>query len=370
MKLTVLQEDLHRALSLASRFTTSRAQLPVLANVLLSTEDHRLRLSATNLEMSVSLWLGTKTEKEGATTLPAKEIAEFISYLSPGKITLESQGESGLKVISPQSSSTFSTISAADFPQIPVPDPSKTFTLDLDTFAKDVEQVALSAATDDTRPVLTAVLWEFSSDSYQMVAADGYRLSLKKSALKNPALAPKQSFLVPVRILQELVRSLKGSEKLQIGLTKDAHQVVFALPDLHFVSRLIEGDFPDYQRILPADYKVKLVLDKEELLQAVRLASVFARESANVVRFSVAVDSLTLSANSPSVGENQVKVPAKVDGETMEIAFNYKFVLDYLSICEADTVEIRFTESLSPGLFLDAKDPAFTHLIMPVRLPE
>lgn len=371
MQLSLLQEDLHQALALVSRFTATRAQLPVLGNVLFSAKDHVLTLSATNLEMAVSVTIGAKVESPGEITIPAKEVAEFVSYLSPGKVDLVSKGEGGVLVTSFKTESVFAAIPATDFPKLPEIQPDLLFSLKLDNLSEDIEQTAFAAAVDDTRPVLTGVRWEFTGEGYKLVATDGYRLSLKQRTFPE-SVKKDQLFLIPVRLLQELIRYTSTGKEASIGLTKDKHQVVFQLSGITFFSRLIEGDFPDYQRIVPGDPKLTVTVDKADFLQVVRQASVFARQSANVVRFKVDTDTLTLSANSPSVGENKTMLSARVEGEekVFEIAFNYKFILDFLAICTADTLELRFTDSLAPGVFHDAKNPHFLHLIMPVRLQD
>jgi len=374
MKISLLQENLNTALGHVSRFVSSKTQLPILSNILLSTDNGRLRLSATNLELGINYWLGAKIDQEGSITVPAKEITEFVSYLPTGKIDLNLNQNNLLTLTSPKAESSFTTTLSVDYPVIPSINPDTSFELDLSVLSQAISQIAYSAAFDDTRPVLTSILCQFTPENLKLVATDGFRLSLKEIKLVNPIKFKKGvdnlTFLIPAKSLIEVTRLAKNTKTIRIGLTSDEHQVVFVLDDLEIVSRLIEGDYPDYKRIIPDSYSTKVTLDREELLQAIKIASVFARESANVVRFSVKTGSVELTANAPQIGQNKASVEAKIEGEPLEIAFNFKFVSDFLSGSKGSEVIIELNESLSPGFFHDQTEPHLIHIIMPVRLQD
>ena len=374
MKLSLLQENLNTALSSVSRFVSLKSQLPILSHILFNTDAGRLKLSATNLELGINYWIGAKIDQEGTFAIPAKEITEFVSYLSAGKIDLSLNSQSLLEISSPKAQSTFTTSTPSDFPTLPSLDEKTAIELDLNVLSETISQVAFAAATDDSRPVLTAVLCKFTPESLNLVATDGFRLSLKEIKLVNPIKLPGDQdslvLLIPSRSLQEITKLAKSSAKLKFGLSNDSHQLIFVLEDLELVSRLIEGDYPDYMRIVPSSFSTKIHLDKSEFSQAIKIASVFARESANVVKISIKSSTIEVSANAAQVGQNKVTVDAKVEGESLEIAFNYKFISDYLSICQGDEVIIELNEPLTPGLFHDSKDPHFTHIIMPVRIQD
>jgi DNA polymerase-3 subunit beta len=374
MKLSLLQENLNIALSSVSRFVALKAQLPILSNILFTTDSGRLKLSATNLELGINYWLGAKISDEGSFTIPAKEITEFVSYLPTGKLDLELNPQSLLEVSSAKAQSTFTTIPSADFPVLPPLNDQTSLEIDLNVLSDTISQVAFAAATDDSRPVLTAVLCRFTPDSLSLVATDGFRLSLKEIKLVNPITLPKGqdnlAFLIPSRSLMEVAKLAKSTKKLKFGLSADAHQLIFVLEDLELVSRLIEGDYPDYQRIIPESFTTKVHLDKTEFSQAVKIASVFARESANVVKLSVKSSSVDVSANATQIGQNKATVDARVEGEPLEIAFNYKFISDFLASCKGNEVVVELNEPLTPGLFHDEVDPHFTHIIMPVRIQD
>lgn len=375
MKLSLLQENLNSALQNVSRFTATHSQLPILSNILFSTDSGRLKLSATNLELGINYWLGAKIDTEGQFTLPTHEITEYVSYLPPGKVDLDLDDHSLLHLVSPKSQSSFTTAPPADFPVIPSLDSNTSFELDLSLISRAISQVTFAAATDDSRPVLTAVLCLFQSDSLTLVATDGFRLSVKNINLTSPLQLKDNStsaleYLIPARSLSEVIKLAKTTPKIRLGPTADNHQIVFVLDDVELVSRLVEGQFPDYQRIIPTGFTTKITLDRDEFTQSIKIASVFARQSANVVRFKIKKTSLELSANAPQIGQNQVTLDCQLEGEPLEIAFNYKFVTDFLAASQGKDIVLELNEPLTPGIFRDSSDLAFTHIIMPVRLQD
>ena len=371
MKLSLLQENLNTALSNVSRFVSSKNQLPILNNILLSTDNGRLKLSATNLELSINYWIGAKIEEEGSLTISSKEIVEFVSYLSSGKLELDQKGDSVLSLKSDKAESTFTITPSSDYPEFSKLDPETSFELDLNVLTQAISQIAFSAAIDDSRPVLTSILCNFSSEKLIIVATDGFRLSFKEIIFENPInLKQDYTFLIPAKSLLEVTKLAKNTPKIKIGLTSDQHQVVFVLEDVEIVSRLIEGEYPPYQRIIPESFTTKIFINKDEFLQSVKMASVFAKESANVVRLSIKNNSIELTANAPQIGQNKINVEAKTEGNNLEIAFNYKFLIDFLNVCKSQEITIQLNESLTPALFSDQSDPNFSHIIMPVRLQD
>ncbi|MFA6250913.1 MAG: DNA polymerase III subunit beta [Candidatus Shapirobacteria bacterium] len=373
MKLSLLQENFNTALASVSRFISAKSQLPILSNILLSTDSGRLKLSATNLELGINYWIGSKITTEGGLTVPAKEITEFVSYLPPGRIDLELDSQNLLHLATSKAQSTFTTIPPSDYPSLPGINPDTAFDLDLSILNQAVAQVTAAAAADDTRPVLTAVLFQLTPNALSLVATDGFRLSQKLIRLVNPVDLHQEQplvFLIPSRSLVEVTKLARSSKTVKMGLTPDGHQLVFVLDDLELVSRLIEGDYPNYQRIIPESFATKIFVNKSEFSQSIKIASVFAKESANVVKFNVKPSSVELTANAPQLGQNQASFEARVEGEPLQIAFNYKFVSEFLSVCKGDEIVIELNESLTPGFFHDQSDPEFVHIIMPVRLQD
>jgi len=373
MKLSLLQENLNLALTNVSRFVSTKAQLPILNNILISTDEGRIKLSATNLDLGINYWIGGKIEEEGSVTIPAHEITEFISYLSSGKIDI-SLNNNLLNIKSNKTESDFATTPAADFPELPKFDPKKSFDLDIALLNNSVSQIAFSAATDDTRPVLTGILCQFTQENLSLVSTDGFRLSQKNIKLVNPITLPegkeKLSFLIPARSLTEVTKLAKNNTKLQISVVRDDHQIMFVLDDIELLSSVLDGQYPDYQKIIPENFSTNIFINREEFSQAIKIASVFAKESANVVKLKIQNNSIEITANAPQKGKNKIEVDARIEGEGLEIAFNYKFVSDFLNICKGKELVIKLNESLTPGLFQDQSDPAFTHIIMPVRIQD
>ncbi|MBL7078516.1 DNA polymerase III subunit beta [Candidatus Shapirobacteria bacterium] len=372
MKIEVLQEELNKALNIVNRFVDSRPQLPILTNILFEVRNKKLKLSATNLNLGINLWLGGKVEKEGEIAVPAREITEFISYLNPGPLSLELNNNQ-LVVASVANKATFVGIKPEEFPAIPQLPKENVFTLEAKALNEAVVQVGFSAALDETRPVLAGVYWQFAGKEYQMVATDGYRLSLKKVELPKAVLAGKKKtiFLLPARSLSEVARLMAG-DLLKVGLTKDENQVVFGFEQVQISSRLLEGEFPEYEKIIPTAVKTKVWVDKNDLHSAIKAASVFAREAANIVILDISKKEIVIKADAPQMGENQSSVPVKVEGEPLKIAFNFKFLLDFINAVssEENNLILELTEPLSPALFKVEGDDSWLHVIMPVRLEE
>ncbi len=367
MNVKILQENLAYGLNLAERFISPRPQLPILNNFLFTTDQGKLKISATNLDLGIILWLGGVVEKEGSLAIPAHEITEFVSFLPAGEISLEGE-TTNLKIISSKAEAIFTGANPQDFPQIPQGEEKTSFSLNCQQLSLAVSQVSFAATIDEARPVLEGILWRFDNQGYQMVATDGYRLSLKKIKEKFPFFEKEISFLVPGRSLVELVR-LVQEEQLKVSWDKQQSQLVFILPNLRLSSRLLSGDFPDYQRIIPQETKIEAFVDKEELLSAIKIASVFARQAANVIILHFNNDQLEIKTEAAQVGQNKTVIPARFQGEEIKIAFNYRFLLDFLNSIDKNQAEvvIKINDPLSPVLFAVNNDPSLVHLIMPIR---
>lgn len=369
MKLKVLQENLSNALTITSRFSSNRAQLPVLANILLTCKKNKLLISATNLENSISISIGAKVQKEGELTVPARVITDLVTNLQTGQVELTSEKER-LKINSQNFSSEISGMNSSDFPQIPQSIGKGSFTLPKEDFIESLSKVLFSVSTDETRPVLTGVLFIFRKEGITLVSTDGFRLSQRKIKVK---LSSKlERMILPKNALSELVRLSGDDEDVKFSYKESESQVVFAASNSVLASRVIEGEFPDFEKIIPNQSLYKIHLDKEELLRAVKLASVFARESANMVKLTVKKNYLQVSAESSQSGSQEAKVDAKVEGvkdtKGFEIAFNYRFVEEFLQTVDSDEILIEFSGENAPGVFTEKKDSNYLHLIMPVRI--
>lgn len=366
MKLTVLQKDLNVSLLHVSRFSQSRAQLPILGNILFRVNKNKLELSATNLEMSITTSLGAKVSKEGELAVPAKTINELINNMSDGQITLEKDKEN-LIISSSEVNSTLSCMNSSDFPEIPSKISKDHVSLVLDDFKDILNKVLYSVSTDETRPTLTGVLFSFSKSSLTVVGTDGFRLSRKTLPVKSMSI---DDVIIPKNILTEILR-LEG-DTLDYSYAKKDNQVVFSCGNSVLSSRVINGEFPNYKKIIPEVSEYSLLLDTKDFLKAIKLNSVFARDSSNIIRLKIDKNKVTICSESKQSGRNEVTLDSKyeelVPTNVIEIAFNYKFLEDFISKVESETVKFGLTASDAPGVLLDPEDKNYLHLVMPIRI--
>ena len=374
MKVTVLQENLARGLNTVSRAVSPRSTLPVLANVLIASDEGRLRLSATNLEMGITCWIPARIEQEGSTTVPARTFGDLINTL-PGdqlKLVLDTQTQS-LHVQGGASNNDIKCIDAQEFPPMPVPDMAGAIQLNVVDFKEMIHQVAFAASTDEARPVLMGVLIVVDKDKVTMAAADGFRLSVRKATLSSPAPHPLNA-IIPARALSELARIAgDGDEMIHMVVPKGRGQVVFRIKDVELVSQLIDGAFPDYQQIIPRHYKSRTLVSTASLLKACRQAEIFAREGSNVARLDIksangGSGEVEISAVSEETGKNETIVEATVDGSGVLIAFNVKFLREVLEVIKSPNVALETAAANAPGVVRPVGDEDFLHVIMPMHL--
>lgn len=372
MKVSLLQENLARGVGMASRMVASKAQLPVLANILLMTEQGKLRLSATNLETGMNLWLGGKVEKQGKITVPARVLGELVGSLPQDTVELVAEGDK-LRVRCGKFKAVINGIAAEEFPGVPSLKKQKKkpgiLRLEKEVLASSVGQVALAAGVDEARPIFTGVKMEMGKNKIRLAATDGYRLSVKKiEGVKG--VKKEQEMVVPARALVELVKVLGQEEKGEVVMaaTDEERQLILATEEAEIVTRLLEGDFPDFDKIIPLSTKTTIELETEELQKAVRAAAIFARDSANIVKFKVEGSSLVISANAPQVGENEAELEGKKTGEDGEIAFNSRYLLEMLGVIGAERIKLSMSGALNPGVFRVVGDESWLHIIMPVRV--
>ena len=376
MKVTILQENLARGLGIVSRAVSPRSTLPVLANIMIATDEGRLRLSATNLEMGITCWIAGRIEDEGSTTVPARTFGDLVNTL-PGDqvaLTLDASTQT-LNVRSGTSTNDIKGIDAQEFPPMPVPDMEGAVQLNVVDFKEMVHQVAFSASTDEARPVLMGVLVLVEGDQITMAAADGFRLSVRKATLSAPAPQPV-NIIVPARALNELARiASDGDESIAMVVPKGRGQVVFRVKDAELVSQLIDGTFPDYQQIIPRSYKSRTLVSTASLLKACKQAEIFAREGSNVARLDIKAaqgemepSEVEISATSEETGKNETIVEATVDGSGVLIAFNVKYLREALEVIRTPNVALETSAANSPGVIRPVGEDDFLHVIMPMHL--
>ncbi len=375
MKVTVLQESLARGLSIVSRAVSPRSTLPVLSNVLVASDEGRLRLSATNLELGITCWIGAKIEEEGSTTVPARTFVDLVATLPQEQVSLNlATATQTLNVRCGASNTDIKCIDAQEFPPLPVPDMEGAILLNVADFKDMISQVVFAASVDEARPVLMGVLVTVDKDAITMAAADGFRLSVRKGSLSQPSPQPFAA-IIPARALGELARVAgDGNETISMVMPKGRGQVIFRMKEVEVVSQLIDGTFPDYQQIIPRSYKSRTILSTPALLKACKQAEIFAREGSNVARLDIksAGDlepgAVEISAQSEETGSNETIVAATIEGIGLLIAFNVKYMREVLEVVKSPNVALETSAANAPGVIRPVGDDAFLHVIMPMHL--
>jgi DNA polymerase-3 subunit beta len=369
VNVSVMQENLARGLSVVSRAVSSRSTLPVLSNVLIRTEDAGLKLTATNLEIGITYWVPGKIDSDGAITVPAKLLTDIVAGLPAGdRVDLEIQPGDTLRIRCGRFETHVKGIDAEEFPAIPAAGERPTTRISQKLLRQALNETTFAAASDEARPILTGVLCRFEGDLLTLAAADNYRIAVKSIPTLDPV--EETSIVVPARSLNELSRILADvDDPVDVVLAQSKNQIMFHLEGIDLVSRLIDGQFPNYQQVVPKSHTTRSVIDREDLLKAVRLAALIASSAANIVKLGVGVDGdpAVIVTAAAEVGDNEGKVEATVEGDGTTIAFNARYLVEVLQNVSADQFALELNGPLSPGVFRPIGDDAYTHVVMPVR---
>jgi DNA polymerase-3 subunit beta len=373
MKLSCLQENLNKGLNIVGRAVATRTTLPITNNVLLATDDGRLKLVATNLEMAITCWLGAKIENEGTITVPARLLTEFVSSLPNDTINLQLSPQTktlGLKCA--RFEARISGVDAKDFPPIPSVDEGVKTTVEVEALRQGINQVVFAAATEESRPVLTGVSAKFEKDSLVLAAADGFRLAVYELPITT-TVSQKTEVIIPAHTLAEVNRLIADQEEpVDITLNPNKSQVLFRLQNINLVSQLIQGSFPNYSQLIPQSYTTRVIINVSDFLQATRTASIFARDGSGIVRLMItpggeaSPGKLTVSARSEEIGDDVGEIDATVEGDESKIAFNGKYLTDVLSVLHESQIALEITNPSSPGLLRPVGTDNYTHVIMPM----
>jgi DNA polymerase-3 subunit beta len=356
---------------MVTRAVSSRSTLPVLANVLLRTEDAGLKLTATNLEIGITSWVPGKIDADGALTVPARLITDVVAGLPGGeRVDLDVDGTT-LRVRAGRYQTHLRGIDAEEFPVIPAAGERPTTRVSQRLMRRALSEVAFAAASDEARPILTGVLTRFVGDRLTLAAADNYRIAVKTVPVLDPV--EETSIVVPARSYQELMRVLGDTDDpVEVMLAQSKSQVLFRVEGTELVSRLIDGQFPNYQQVLPTSHATRAVVDRDELLKAVRISALIASAAANIVRMRLGEDgtgTITIAA-AADVGEAQTEVEAAIEGDTVQISFNARYLQEALQSLDLDQLALEFSGPLSPGVLRPTSaDEDYVHVIMPVRTP-
>ncbi len=377
MKVSVLQENLSQGLNIVSRAVSPRSTLPVLGNVLAATDEGRLRLSATNLELGITTWISARIEREGSTTIPARTIADLVSTLPKDQVLMDlDEGSQKLHISSGTTNTDIKCIDSQEFPPMPTPDLSEGLQINVTDLKEMIHQVAFAASQDEARPVLTGVLVEGEGNTLRMAAADGFRLSIRKAEMSEEISDPF-NVIIPARALTELARIAgDGKETVTMAFPRGRSQVVFRMKDIELTSQLIEGTFPDFKQVIPSRYETRTIISTDALLKACKQAEIFARESSHIARVNIKPGdeemqpgTVEIFAQSEETGSNETVVDATIEGPSVLIAFNVRYLRDVLEVVGTPNVALETTQAVSPGVIrpLGGND-GFLHVIMPMHI--
>src|SRR3990170_260933 len=373
MNVSCLQEHLAKGLGIVGRAVAARSTLPITANVLLACDEGRLKLAATNLEIALSCWVGAQVEEEGAITVPARLLTDFVNSLPGEKIDMTLAPRSRqLKLVCARNQATIAGVDADDFPPIPSVEDGGSLQLDAEELHTAITQVVIAAATDDSRPVLTGVDLVMEGDQLTLAAADGFRLSVRHLTL-GKAVDERGEGIIPARALSELNRLLpEETEPVELTLNATRTQALFRLKNVELVAQLIQGTFPNYSQLIPEEYTSRAVVDVNEFLRETRIASIFARDGSGIVRLQftpgedVAPGKMIISARAEEIGDNMGELDATIEGEADKIAFNSKYLQDFLQVVEGGRVALEMSGPSRQGVLRPVGDERYVHVLMPM----
>ncbi len=378
MKITCKQQDLSRGLAIVSHAVSNRTTLPILANILLATDNGRLRLSATNLEIGINCWVAAQIEEEGSTTVPAKTLTELVNTLPQIDINIsDSEDTNRVNIKTEDGSSHLKGIDASEFPLIPSADGGEPpVTLDAAMLKEMIAEVVIAASDDESRPVFTGVLVQVGGEKVTFAAADAFRLAVRIDSLPGDDTS-HPDILVPARTMSELARILPSEGSVQMIVTPNRSQVLFHSETIDLVSRLIDGNFPNYRQIIPSDHTTRAVLDTKEFAAHVKRAAIFARDSSNIMRIKINAEGgeegagkLVIEANADDLGDNVSELNARVEGPDQQIIFNVRYLSEVLAVLDVPQVAIEVNAATKPGVIKPEGENAanYTYVIMPMHV--
>ena len=373
MKISCLQENLAKGLSVVGRAVAARSTLPQASHVLLSSDEGRLKLVATNLEIAMTCWIGAQVEEEGAVTVPARLLTDFVTSLPNEKIELSVAARSRqLTLNCARNEASVAGMDAADFPPVPAVDDGSRLKMDAKALRAALQHVEFAAAVDDTRPVLTGIHTVLEDSEMTLAAADGFRLAVYKLPLEQP-VAEKVEVIVPARAMRELERLLAEEEEPpEIAFNEARSQVLFRLKSVEMVATLIQGTFPNYEQLIPSSYTTRATIDMRQFLQETRIAAIFARDGSGIVRIQLepgedaAPGKMTVSARAEEIGEHRGELDVSIEGEESKIAFNSKYLQDALQVLDCAQVALETSSPSSPGVLRPVGEDNYVHVVMPM----
>jgi DNA polymerase-3 subunit beta len=367
-----LQENLQKGLSIVGRAVATRSTLPITANVKLETEGQgRLRLSATDMDIGISAWVGARVDSPGATTVPSRLISDYVSSLPSAPVHIE-MPDRGRQVHldcgsadTSKNDSTINAMDAEDFPDIPTVTDGVKVMLDPKALRPTIERVEFAAASDETRPVLTGVQVRSSDNRLTFAAADGFRLAVSDIILEQSPAEPIE-VIIPARALRELSRLIADTtEPIEMRINAGRTHVLFAMTDIELVAGLIQGTFPNYSQLIPPEWNTRCTVKVEEFKREAKIASIFARDGSGIIRLQMEPELLKVSAAADEVGNNEGQIEARIEGDASKIAFNSRYLQDVLNALDGD-VKLEMTSPSSQGVFRPVGDDSYVRVVMPM----
>jgi len=367
MKIFCTQENLNQGLNIVSHLASKSTTLPILDNVLVKTEGGTIELSSTNLEMGISCQIRGKIEKPGKITVPAKLFADYVSLLPNEKISIE-ESDKKIYIKCTDQETTIQGMSAEDYPLLPSLKKKNKIQLNVEELKEAIRETIFAAAYDETRPEISGVLMKIREKEIRLVATDSYRLAEKVIKIEKKQDLETETIL-PTKTLQELIRILSIStvENLEVYLAEN--QALFCLDEIEIISRAIEGSYPDYQQIIPKEYKTRIIANKEDLIKTIKTTSLFARSGVNDINIKIRPNQkeMVVSAVNAQLGENVSRLEAVTEGEENEIVFNYRYLLDGLQNITSEKVVLEIINNTNPGVIRPEEKVDYLYIIMPIK---
>jgi DNA polymerase III subunit beta len=376
VKITCKQQDLSRGLTVVSHAVSNRSTLPILANILLATDNGRLKLSATNLEIGINCWVDCEIHEEGSTTVPAKLLTDFVNSLTQDPLDITVPEDSNkVNIKGEGSSANIKGMDASEFPLIPSAEGGEPpVILDAALLKEMIAEVTIAAGEDESRPVFTGVLVQVGNEQLTFAAADAFRLAVRSAPLPGDATS-RGDILVPARTLEELGRILPAEGAVQMIVTPNRSQVLFHTEQIDLVSRLIEGNFPNYRQIIPKEHTTRAVVETKTFAARVKSAALFARDSSNITRIKIQggdssglePGTVTVEATAEDLGDNVGVLNAAVDGPEQQIIFNVRYLSEVLAVIGTPEVAIEVNAPTKPGVIKPVGSADYTYVIMPMH---
>ena len=374
MQIICLQEKLKQALNITERIIGRNLTLPILNNLLLSTEDNKLKISSTNLEIGINCWLIGKNQKKGSITVPAKLISDLVNNLPNKKIELKVKNQQ-LELRCEKFKAVLKGLAAEDFPIIPKIKDKPIIKIKGHILKNSFSQVVEMVSFSESRPEISGVYMNFDKNTIKLAATDSFRLAEKNIEVKNNQQLKGQSIIIPQRTIQELIRIL-GEKELstnkqgqEVEVVLSGNQVLFNLEEAQVISRLIEGQYPDYQQIIPDSFQTEVTLSREELINNIKIASLFSGKINNI---KLAINSkrslVEITAKDVDIGENKSQIETKIKGKDIEIIFNYRYLLDGLNNIFSDKIILGLNTNANPIVIRPVGDDSYTYLVMPIKV--